>query len=82
MKPDEFKRIRKMMEDLRRLKEFQKTVKMISDLNRQKEVMRRFVEENKSVLRKDMKAEDLEFLRESCGYDKNAWQEILRELKT
>ena len=82
MKPDEFKRIRQMMENLRRLREFQKTVKMVNDLNRQKEIMRRFVQENKDGLRKDMKPEDLEFLREACGSDEKAWEEILRELRS
>ena len=81
MRPDEFKKIREMMENLRRLREFQKTVRMVNDINRQREIARRFVEENKEALRADMKSEDLELLRETCGYDEKAWQEILRGLR-
>lgn len=81
MKPDEFKRMREMMENLRRLRDFQKTVKMVNDINRQRESARRFLEENKEALRKEMKPEDLELLRETCGYDKEAWDEVLRDLR-
>lgn len=81
MKPDEFKKIREMMENLRRLREFQKTVKMVNDINRQRKAARQFLEENKELLRKEMKPEDLELLRETCGYDKKAWEDILRELR-
>ena len=81
MKPDELKKIREAMERLRAIRELQSHLKKIKELNRRHKIARQFFEENKELLRNHVSSEEMDLLRESCGYDEKAWQEILRQLQ-
>ena len=58
------------------------TLKQINDIRRQQEAIQQFCEENKDQFWRGEKPSDqeLEALREKTGYDKEVWDDIVRQL--
>ena len=75
-------KINEMIKQTQQIQQIQQLLKQIKDLRDQQNTIKQFVEENKDDFWRGEKPseQELEILREQTGYDKEVWEELVREL--
>ena len=70
------------IQQIQQLLKLNALLKQIKDLRDQQNTIKQFVEENKDDFWRGEKPspQELEILREQTGYDKEVWEELVREL--
>ena len=72
----------KQAQQIQQLLQLSATLKQINDIRRQQEAIQQFCEENKDQFWRGEKPseQELEILREKTGYNKEVWNDIVRQL--
>ena len=79
----ELKRIREIMKVIQDLKELRRKMEQFRDPEVKQEMIRHFIEEKKDNFWRAAKDEEsLNEMREQCGYDEAAWEDLLRQLRS
>lgn len=78
----EIKKINEIMKLVKQMQQLKKTLDQVNELSRQQQLIRQFVEEHRDQFWRGevTSKENLESLREQCGYDQKTWELIVREL--
>ena len=72
----------KQAQQIQQLLRLSAALKQINDIRRRQEAIQQFCEENKDQFWRGEKPseQELEILREKTGYDKQVWDDIVRQL--